>query len=132
MNKLIKQLQHKVISLQAKLEMYLTIKKVTDLHSKRKEDRYNERENRLFIALLELPYLTKKGKLKYKNSLKWVDRKNFRKLKSQRWIAQDVSFPDLRKKAFYTSNPERSYTEEYAERERAYQKYILYKTTTIV
>lgn len=132
MKRLLKDIKLKLILFRAEIEMRLAIRKIRHIHSKLKEVRSNERENKHFIVLLSLPYQDRKGRIRIKERLHWVDRKNFRKLKSKRWIDRNVMFNDLRAKAFYTSDLNRDYQQEYAAKKKAISRYKTYLNVTFV
>ena len=122
---MLKKLRIKLLHLRCHIEMSLAIRKINHIHSELKETRYNERENRQFIVLLSLP--TEKG---WKERLHWVNRKNFRKLKDLGWMQRHVRYNELKEKAFYISDPSRSYQDEYKAKKQAISRYKTYITVT--
>ncbi|HPD24949.1 MAG TPA: hypothetical protein PK285_11180 [Bacteroidales bacterium] len=114
------------IYMKANIQMRAAIRAVESIHKKNKKIRFNERENRQYLVLLSIPYFTKKGTFKYKERLYWVNRKNFRILKYKGWVKRGVNFAELRNKAFYVSDPDRSYENEYIAKKAAINKYKTY------
>ena len=125
--KLKKQVSNRIILLIGKIRMYLGIKGATAVHrvmSKPYVDK-NNKEVRNYIVLLELP-VKKKNRIYWKERLHWVNRNNFRRLKRKGWIQKGIQLNDLRTKAFYMSDLKRTYSEEFAAREKATDRYLNY------
>ncbi len=91
-----------------------------------KNGKYIEQNNkniRQYIVLLELP---DKKRKKIKERLWWINRRNFKKVKRMGWLAENMKLDELRHKAFYYTDMQRSYAEEYAAKKRATTKYVFY------
>ena len=91
-----------------------------------KNEKYNELNNkniRQYIVLLELP---DKKRKKITERLWWINRRNFKKVKRMGWLPENMKLDELRHKAFYYTDMQRSYAEEYAAKKRATTKYVFY------
>lgn len=134
-NKFVKKLFHTVrksiILLKGEIQMRLAIREVKSLHAKENETRYNERENRQFLVLLKVPKWKKDGRCLINEKLVWVNRRNYRNLKYISWLPPEMDFAELHRKAFYISDPKRSYQSEYNIQQKAIHKYIEYLKETL-
>ena len=91
-----------------------------------KNEKYTDLNNkniRQYIVLLELP---DKKRKKITERLWWINRRNFKKVKRMGWLPENMKLDELRHKAFYYTDMQRSYAEEYAAKKRATTKYVFY------
>ena len=91
-----------------------------------KNGKYIEQNNkniRQYIVLLELP---DKKRKKMTERLWWINRRNFKKVKRMGWLPENMKLDELRHKAFYYTDMQRSYPAEYQAKKRATTKYVFY------
>ena len=91
-----------------------------------KKEKYTDLNNkniRQYIVLLELP---DKKRKKMTERLWWINRRNFKKVKRMGWLPENMKLDELRHKAFYYTDMQRSYPAEYQAKKRATTKYVFY------
>ena len=118
-----------LIGLRAELEMKSAIRATNGVYSKAREKRNYERENRQYLVLLAVPAIKRRWNKKIlikKEKLYWVNRENFRAVKKARWLKPSMKLNELRGKAFYYTEKNRSYEQEQSAIQSAVDKYRSY------
>ena len=123
-----------IISTKAEIGIKSAIRVMQGIYSDSRKCRNNEKENRQYLTVIKIPVVKRKKRkrfLKPKEKLYWVNRHNFREVKRRGWLSGNMRLDELRAKAFYYTNAERTYQQEQIAVQKAINKYKTYMLSKI-
>lgn len=107
----------------AKLKLNLAIRATYNMSQKDARSTQNMKNLNNYVVLLEIPIRNKKNQVITAQRLLWINRRNFQAVKRKGWLPGTMCVDELRSKAFYFTNTERTYEQEMAARDRAWKRY---------